>query len=260
MDNPLFGAPAVNRIYGVVIGIVTNNVDPEGQYRVKVKFPWISSGESGEFESNWARIATFMAGKKRGAFWLPEVGDEVLIAFEHGDLRRPIVIGSLWSPVDEPIHDNNAEGGENNWRSIRSRSGNVIQFYDKPGEERIVIQTTCAEDTCKDGTKPEGRKGHYIVLDQKSGKEKIEIYDTKKENYVLIESDKNQITIKSANGNILLEAPNGEIKLKSKTLVTETTSTTTQKAQGAFKQETQATMDIKSASAMTIKGSVVKIN
>ena len=68
-------------ILGVVSGVVTNNQDPDGLGRIKVKLPRIS----GEDESNWARVISFMTGKDMGAFYLPEVDDEVLVAFEFGD-------------------------------------------------------------------------------------------------------------------------------------------------------------------------------
>ena len=77
-----------DRLYGVVVGIVTNNQDPDGMGRVKVRFPWLSATE----ESWWARIAVPMAGKDRGAYFLPEVDDEVLVAFEHGEVRSPYLL------------------------------------------------------------------------------------------------------------------------------------------------------------------------
>src|SRR5687768_7153196 len=86
------------RMYGVVIGIITNNKDPDKLGRVKVKFPWLSDTD----ESFWARTATPMAGNQRGMYFLPEVDDEVLVAFEHGDLRFPYIIGALWNGKDKP--------------------------------------------------------------------------------------------------------------------------------------------------------------
>jgi uncharacterized protein involved in type VI secretion and phage assembly len=77
------------QIYGVVIGIVTNNKDKEGMGRLKVKFPWRGDSD----ESYWARVATVMAGKDRGTFFLPEVDDEVLVAFDHGDINHPYKAG-----------------------------------------------------------------------------------------------------------------------------------------------------------------------
>jgi uncharacterized protein involved in type VI secretion and phage assembly len=100
------------RIHGVVVGLVTNNQDPDGLGRVKVKFPWLSDVD----ESSWARIAAPMAGKQRGACFLPEVDDEVLVAFEHGDMRFPYVLGALWNGQDAPPVTNS--DGTNNVRMI----------------------------------------------------------------------------------------------------------------------------------------------
>ncbi len=88
----------IRRAYGVAAGIVTNNQDPDGLGRVRIRFPWLSDDN----ETDWARIATMMAGSGRGSFFLPEVGDEVLVAFEHGDINHPFVIGMLWNGVDTP--------------------------------------------------------------------------------------------------------------------------------------------------------------
>jgi uncharacterized protein involved in type VI secretion and phage assembly len=121
-----------SRIYGVVIGLVTNSEDPEKMGRVKVKYPWLSDTD----ESNWARVATPMAGDNRGFFFPPEVDDEVLIAFEQGDTRFPYVVGSLWNGKDAPPVEND---GKSNLRMIKSRSGHIIQFNDKDGSETIDI-------------------------------------------------------------------------------------------------------------------------
>ena len=165
-------------IPGVVTGIVTNNEDPDGLGRVKVKLPRIS----GEDESNWARVISFMAGSDRGAFFLPEVEDEVLVAFEYGDISRPYVIGALWNGVDTPPADNG--DGENNIRVIKSRSG------------------------------------HIIRLDDKDGEEKIEIIDKSENNLITINTADNKITIASdqdidilaPNGKVLIDANELEIK------------------------------------------------
>ena len=121
------------KCYGVVVGIVTNNRDPDNMHRVKVRFPWLSQ----EDESNWARIANPMAGNGRGVYFLPEVDDEVLLAFEHGSIEHPYVVGSLWNGKDQP-HENNSDGANNN-RSIMSRSGHVVRLCDKSGSESIEI-------------------------------------------------------------------------------------------------------------------------
>jgi len=121
------------KTYGVVVGIVTNNQDPDKMGRVKVKFPWLSDDQ----ESWWARIATPMAGGSRGAYFLPEVDDEVLVAFEHGDMRFPYVVGALWNGKDSPPTTN--DDGQNNIREIKSRSGHIIRLDDTNGNEKIEI-------------------------------------------------------------------------------------------------------------------------
>ncbi|PWT83690.1 MAG: phage tail protein [Blastocatellia bacterium] len=124
---------AVERFYGVVVAIVTNNKDPENLHRVKVRFPWLDDAN----ESHWARVASPMAGNGRGVYFLPEVDDEVLVAFEHGSIDFPYVVGSLWNGKDTPP-ESNSDGANNN-RTIHSRSGHVIRFVDKNGSESIEI-------------------------------------------------------------------------------------------------------------------------
>jgi uncharacterized protein involved in type VI secretion and phage assembly len=167
-----------DRLVGAVVGVVSNNQDPDGGARVKVTFPWLSGDE----ESHWARVASFMAGAERGAYFLPEVGDEVLVIFEHGDISRPYVIGALWNGEDQPPAAN--DDGANNLRVIKSRSG------------------------------------HLIKLDDTEGSEKIEIIDKGGENAVTWDTASNKITVvagqdievKAGSGKILLEATTVEIK------------------------------------------------
>jgi uncharacterized protein involved in type VI secretion and phage assembly len=133
LRNMLAPRDAEGKCYGVVVGIVTNNRDPDNMHRVKVRFPWLSQND----ESNWARVASFMTGNDRGAYFLPEVDDEVLLAFEHGSIEHPYVVGSLWNGRDQP-HESNQDG-ENDNRSIKSRSGHVIRLCDKAGDEKIEV-------------------------------------------------------------------------------------------------------------------------
>ncbi|MCW5783301.1 MAG: phage baseplate assembly protein V [Nitrospirales bacterium] len=125
------------RVYGVASGIVTNNQDPDGYGRVKVKFPWLEE----ESESDWVKVASFMAGKERGGVFLPEVDDEVLVAFEQGDINHPFVIGALWSQEDPPPETN--ADGKNNIRKFTSRSGHEIIFNDdaEGQQEKIEIHS-----------------------------------------------------------------------------------------------------------------------
>jgi phage baseplate assembly protein V len=162
------------RLFGVMIGIVTNNEDPDGQGRVKLRFPWLSE----EHESNWARVLSPMAGNDRGLYVLPEVDDEVLVAFEHGSVEFPYVLGSLWNGKDKPPGKN--DDGKNNVRALKSRSG------------------------------------HTISLDDTDGKEKIEIVDAKGKESIVIDTAKNTITI-TADKDIVIESKNGKVQITAKT-------------------------------------------
>lgn len=137
----LLAAEESDRFYGVTVGVVTNNQDPDKLGRVKVRFPWLS----GEEESSWARVASPMAGKERGLFLLPEVDDEVLVAFEHGRPEFPYVLGSLWNGKDKPPEDNG--DGKNNIRSITSRNGHIIRLDDTDGSEKIEILDKSGKNT-----------------------------------------------------------------------------------------------------------------
>jgi uncharacterized protein involved in type VI secretion and phage assembly len=166
------------QIHGVALGIVVNNRDTSGMERVKVRFPWRDDKD----ESYWARIATTMAGKNRGTYFLPEVGDEVLVAFDHGEIHHPYVVGALWNGKDIPPERN--RDGKNNIRKIRSRSGHEIILDDNHSEkkEKVIVRTN---------------GGHHIVLDDSAGAEKIDIRDKTKNNLVVIDSVQNTITIQS---------------------------------------------------------------
>ncbi len=168
-----------SNMYGVAIGIVTSNRDPEGRGRVKVNLPW--RGEKDE--SYWARVASPMAGPGRGLVFYPEVDDEVLVAFAHGDINYPYVIGALWNGRDKPPETN--ADGKNNIRKIRSRSGHELIFNDndKAKQEKIEIHT---------------KGGHSIILDDSGGQEKIEIVDKNRNNKIIIDSVQNSIAMESA--------------------------------------------------------------
>ncbi|MDX2240716.1 MAG: phage baseplate assembly protein V [Leptolyngbyaceae cyanobacterium bins.302] len=169
---------STQRLYGVVIGVVTNIKDEKGLGRVKLQFPWLSEQE----ESNWARIAVPMAGNDRGFYFLPEVGDEVLVAFEHGNPSFPYVVGVLWNGKDKPPIKN--DDGKNDLRVIKSRSGHIIRLDDTADQEKIEI------------------------ID-KSGSNKI-TFDTAK-NTITITSDKD-IKLSAPKGTITLDAQKIDIK------------------------------------------------
>lgn len=192
------------RVTGVVIGVVTNNQDPEGLGRVKVKFPWLSDTD----ESQWARIAAPMAGKDRGVYCLPEIDDEVLVAFEHGDMRFPYVLGALWNGKDTPPETNS--DGKNNVRLIKSRSG------------------------------------HQIRLNDEDGKETIEIIDRSAKNSIVIDTAKKAITI-TVDGDLTLSATKGTLTLDAKTVAIKSSAETAIEAGSTMEVKASGTMTVKGA-------------
>ena len=106
----------MRKLSGVFPAVVIDNVDPENLGRVQVQLPQMD--ESGQRSSKvWARMATLMAGKNRGTWFIPDANDEVLVAFEAGDVRRPYVIGSLWNGTSLPPETMEAN---NNKKLLRS--------------------------------------------------------------------------------------------------------------------------------------------
>ena len=131
--DPSQEAPT-GRVYGVVVGVVTNLEDPDGLGRIKVRYPWLLE----DSESPWARVVSFMAGGDRGGVFRPEVDDEVLVAFEHGDVRFPYVLGALWNGQDSMPSERGADA-DNNVRLIKSRSGHQVVLDDTPGSEKVTV-------------------------------------------------------------------------------------------------------------------------
>jgi phage protein D len=125
-------------INGVVSALVTNVDDPEQLYRVKLKFPWLAD----DYESDWARFVAPGAGPQSGVMFLPEVNDEVLVAFEMGDIRRPYVLGGLWNGVDKPrLGDSPFDNGKGNRRGIVSRKGHRLIFHDSDSKSGILLRS-----------------------------------------------------------------------------------------------------------------------
>lgn len=125
---------------GVVVGIVTDNDDPDRLGRVKLRFPSLSA----DYESHWARVAAPGNGASRGMVWIPEVNDEVLAAFERGDRQSPFVLGGLWNGSDTPPPIE-LDNGKLNGRLFVSRDGNQVYLWDKPGNSSLGMQTAGEE-------------------------------------------------------------------------------------------------------------------
>jgi phage protein D len=134
------GTAAGPPVYGVVPAIVTDVNDPEKRCRVRVRFPWLSDS----YTSDWARTVQLAAGGRRGGVFVSEVNDEVLVAFEQGDIRRPYVIGGLYNGVDLPdLGEGLVDGGSGAivQRFFMSKRGHRLTFQDDDAKSSITIST-----------------------------------------------------------------------------------------------------------------------
>ena len=130
-------------LQGVYSASVLDNRDREGLARVLVRVSGLTDAGTSDL---WARVATLMAGRNRGTFFVPEAGDEVLVAFERGDIKVPYVIGSLWNAKALPPAT--AADAATGLKLIRSRNGITLRVRDDnnsltletPGGQRITLQ------------------------------------------------------------------------------------------------------------------------
>ncbi|MEB3293584.1 MAG: VgrG-related protein [Synechococcales bacterium] len=211
-----------------LVGIVTNNKDPQSWGRVRVKFPTLTE----DHESNWARVITIGAGPQRGFDCLPEVNDEVLVGFEHGDIHRPYVIGNVWNGKDAPPEKvgDSVKDGKVRLRTFKTRTGHQMQFTEEDGSSKKGIQLKTVY-------------GHQIYMN---------------------DSDR-LIEIKTNGGHILkMDDLNRQIELKSATghsiVLNDASASVSVKSQGNLSIEANANMTIKSNGPMTIQGAIIKLN
>jgi hypothetical protein len=178
-------------ISGVVTGTVVDNEDPEQMGRVKVMFPWLDP----TYISAWARTAQIGAASTGlwGFLWLPEVGDQVLLAFDRGDIDHPYVIGNLYGGIGKPEPPPQVEGVVGS-RRITSRMLNQIEFDDGPEKMGITIQT--AEGMCSINLNAEENS---ITVQAMTGMVTVQAFDS--------------LTLQSDVGNISINAPLGQVSI-----------------------------------------------
>lgn len=156
-------------VAGVAIGTVSANDDPKNLGRVKLKLPW----RDPNFVTDWVRVLAPMAGAGRGAYFVPEVGDEVLVAFDRDDIRYPYVLGALWSEADKPPEANSNK--KNDVRIVKSRKGHMLKFDDAAAKGVITIELNDGKkvEIDDDGIRITD-KTNKITIDTKSGSIDIE--------------------------------------------------------------------------------------
>jgi uncharacterized protein involved in type VI secretion and phage assembly len=205
--------------------VVTNVQDPERRCRVKLKYPWLSD----TYESDWVRTAQLGAGKSRGGTVLPEVNDEVLVAFERGDLRHPYVLAGLYNGVDPPPDAEPAlvdgTSGAVNRRGFTSRGGHSLQFLDQDGKANGITLTT-------------GGGGLQLSLD-------------KTKTAILVTSD-GTVTIKAKNG-VTVDAGSSKIELSGGQIALKAKS-------GVDIDGGSGTVKVHSGTAVKVEGTQVSLN
>jgi uncharacterized protein involved in type VI secretion and phage assembly len=132
----------MGKIHGVVTGQVVSMDDPDQQGRVQVSLPFLG----GQNQSAWAPVATLMAGGNRGSWFMPEVGDGVLIAFNQDDVAHPYIIGFMWNGQDAPPDPNYKN------RVIVTPGGHTLRFEDTAGSERIILKSSSGQTITLDDT------------------------------------------------------------------------------------------------------------
>jgi phage protein D len=199
---------------GLVVGVVTDNADPDGLGRVKVLYPWLSQDHA----SDWARVVIPGGGTQRGMQFLPEVNDEVLVGFEQGDINFPYVLGGLWNGKNAPPSKNSdvLDGGKVTKRVIRSRTG------------------------------------HIITLDDSDNTPSITIVDNTGKNKVFLDSSKNKLTV-HLEGDMLFEAPQGDVSIKGKTINVEATDALKVKGK-TVDTEANTSVNVRAGTDMKVSG------
>jgi uncharacterized protein involved in type VI secretion and phage assembly len=252
--------PDRHLIHGVEIGIVTNNNDPDNLGRVKVKLPWMATNEGTEQESDWARVVILGAGKQRGIWMLPEVNDEVLLAFEQGDPSQPFVIGGLWNGKDAaPDTTSNVRDGNGvNVRVIKTRVGHMIEFNDKTGAgaDYITIKTKGGQlITIGDGDKKLEIKSanHTILLDDQGRAVKITSGGT-------VEISGSGNSLKFTESGIELTGSGGALKIAPAGVELGANANLTCKANANVDVQANAMLNVKTSAILSLQGSLVKIN
>ncbi|MGH2720275.1 MAG: VgrG-related protein [Actinomycetota bacterium] len=240
--GPRNGAHA--RVPGTAVAIVTDLRDPEKRARVKLKFPWLSD----TYETDWARTVQVWAGNRYGAAILPEVGDEVLVAFEQGELDRPFVLGGLYNGKDLPRNGGTLVdgGGAVATRELVTRVGHTLTFVDDKGKETIRLATGnggCVLEL--------GQSGRKLVLRSDGSVEITADQDVTIKATGNLELSGRSIALKAQSG-VKVDGGGGEVAVSSQTKVGISGAAVSVNGTG--------TTEVKASGILQIQGSLVKIN
>ena len=205
MTNMTNGKISGDNTFGVVVATVrSNKSEATEKGRVQIEY----QGTGLQDNRAWAKVVSPIAGNKKGFFFLPEVNEDVLVAFRNGDTTDPYILGVLWNDKDEQPEKN--ENGENNIKMIKSRSGHIIRIDDTQGEE------------------------------------KIEIIDKTQNNKIIIDTKENKISLIS-DKDIEILAPNGKLIISAKEIEVKSSASTKIEASASMDLKASGTTTIKGA-------------
>lgn len=243
--NKNFSRPQIENQIAVVI----DNKDPDGVGRIKVRMYWQKEGES----TNWIRYLASHAGKDRGFYMIPEIDDEVVVAFENGNLNMPFAIGSMYHGKG---NSGDKKENDNYTKAIRTISGNEVLFSDKGGEEYIHIFTKDKKNEVLISMKDDGmiqitsNKMIKIVA-----KEDIEV---KAKNMVFSAEEKIAFKAKEfkveAQSLIQIDSSK-DLKLKGVSVTSEASSSYSMKSNTSIEIKAGTTLEASAGVKATVKGS-----
>jgi uncharacterized protein involved in type VI secretion and phage assembly len=246
------------RVYGVMVGIVAKNYDKDMPGRVCVTIP---TRDKDANELQWVRLVQPSSGPEWGYYFLPEVGDQVLLAFEGGNIEKPYIIGCV--PKDNNKFLSKSVDESNQFKRIVTKHGNSIVFEDnKEGDgekDKITIQTA--------------GQSHMIILDNEN--KIVRLTDKDKKNYIEMKTEDGQMTLKAAskltimvgdNIKLILNGESGAVKIEAGSLNIEAGNQFKMKTDGMLMME-GATVSVKASSmfkaqsdgAAMVTGSPIKI-
>ncbi|VEP13687.1 Rhs element Vgr protein (modular protein) [Hyella patelloides LEGE 07179] len=189
----------------LLVGLVTKNKDPKGWGRVKVKFPTLTM----DHESHWARVVGLGAANQRGFYCLPEINDEVLVGFEHGDIHRPYIVGGVWNGKDKTVETvaDTVKNGKVRLRTIKTRTGHTIQFVEEDhGKSKagIYIKT-------KGGHRIDINDSQKFIEIKTKGKHSIRMDDKRRSKKIEIKtSGRNKVTLNDTSKTISVKTKMGQ--------------------------------------------------
>lgn len=186
------------KLFGVFTGIVEKNDDPDHEGKVKLRFPWLDDATI----SDWCRVLQPYAGPSYGAVFTPETQSEVLVAFVHGDMNEPVVIGGLYNGVDKPPahHD----GTRQDVKMIRTKAGHVFRLDDSAQARAIELKTAGGHDVVLDDQ-------HRKVTVSTSGGHQIAMDDQGRKIEIKASGGVGKVTIDST-GNVTIEGTDIQVK------------------------------------------------